>query len=73
MDVLAACIWLEDGDVDHCVSGARTSHRAFDEALSASHDDDTLVITSLDRRGRSTQITLALAEDLGGRGHSSGY
>ena len=36
--------------------------------LDALHDGDTLVITTLDRLGRSTQNMLAFAEELRGRG-----
>ncbi|PPF66638.1 resolvase [Clavibacter michiganensis] len=69
-DLLAAGIRRDDLYVDHGVSGARASRPAFDEALRALHDGDTLVITTLDRLGRSTQNMLALAEDLRGRGAS---
>lgn len=69
-DLHAAGIRRDDLYVDHGVSGARASRPAFDEALSALHDGDTLVITTLDRLGRSTQNMLALAEDLRGRGAS---
>ncbi|MEJ1815929.1 recombinase family protein [Clavibacter michiganensis] len=69
-DLLAAGIRRDDLYVDHGVSGARASRPAFDEALRALHNGDTLVITTLDRLGRSTQNMLALAEDLRGRGAS---
>jgi DNA invertase Pin-like site-specific DNA recombinase len=69
-DLLTAGIRRDDLYVDHGVSGARASRPAFDEALRALHDGDTLVITTLDRLGRSTQNMLALAEDLRGRGAS---
>ncbi|UKF32431.1 recombinase family protein [Clavibacter phaseoli] len=69
-DLLAAGIRRDDLYVDHGVSGARASRPAFDEALRALHDGDTLVITTLDRLGRSTQNMLALAEDLRERGAS---
>jgi DNA invertase Pin-like site-specific DNA recombinase len=69
-DLLAAGIRRDDLYVDHGVSGARASRPAFDEALLALHDGDTLVITTLDRLGRSTQNMLALAEDLRRRGAS---
>jgi DNA invertase Pin-like site-specific DNA recombinase len=66
-DLLAAGIRRDDLYVDHGVSGARASRPAFDESLRALHDGDTLLITTLDRLGRSTQNVLALAEDLRGR------
>jgi DNA invertase Pin-like site-specific DNA recombinase len=69
-DLLTAGIRRDDLYVDHGVSGARASRPAFDEALRALHDGDTLVITTLDRLGRSTQNMLALAEELRGRGAS---
>jgi DNA invertase Pin-like site-specific DNA recombinase len=69
-DLLVAGIRRDDLYVDHGVSGARALRPAFDEALRALHDGDTLVITTLDRLGRSTQNMLALAEDLRGRGTS---
>jgi DNA invertase Pin-like site-specific DNA recombinase len=69
-DLLAGGIRRDDLHVDHSFSGARASRPAFDEALRALHDCDTLVITTLDRLGRSTQNMLALAEDLRGRSAS---
>ncbi len=66
-DLLAAGIRRDDLYVDHGVSGARASRPAFDEALRALHDGDTLAIMTLDRLGGSTQNMLALAEDLRGR------
>jgi hypothetical protein len=69
-DLLAAGVRRDDLYVGHGVSGARASRPAFDDAVRALHDGDTLVITTLDRLGRSTQNMLALAEDLRGRGAS---
>jgi DNA invertase Pin-like site-specific DNA recombinase len=69
-DLLAAGLRRDDLCVDHGVSGARASWPALDEALRALHDGDTLVITTLDGLGRSTQNMLALAEDPRGRGAS---
>ena len=48
--------------------GARAPHPQFDRALDALIDGDTLVITSLDRLGRSTQNMLAFADELRDRG-----
>jgi len=61
-DLIAAGIRRDDLYVDEGVSGARASRPAFDKAVAALHDGDTLVITTLDRLGRSTQNMLALAE-----------
>jgi len=71
-DLLTADVRRDDLYVDHGVSGTRASRPAFDGALRALHDGDTLVVTTLDRLGRSTQNMLALAEDLRGRGVASG-
>ena len=58
----------DDLYVDHGLSGARASRPGFDRALEALHDGDTLVISSLDRLGRSTVNMLGLSEDLRARG-----
>ncbi|TDX74972.1 DNA invertase Pin-like site-specific DNA recombinase [Rathayibacter sp. PhB151] len=68
VDLLAAGIRRDDLYVDHGVSGARASRPQFDRALDALHEGDTLVITTLDRLGRSTQNMLAFADELRGRG-----
>lgn len=67
-DLLAAGVRRDDLYTDHGVSGARTSRPRFDKALAALHEGDTLVITTLDRLGRSTVNMLGLAEELRGRG-----
>jgi DNA invertase Pin-like site-specific DNA recombinase len=67
-DLLAAGIRRDDLYIDHGVSGARASRPQFDRALDALHDRDTLVITTLDRLGRSTQNMLSFADELRGRG-----
>lgn len=58
----------DDLYVDHGVSGARASRPKFDSALAALAAGDTLVITTLDRLGRSTRNLLAFADELRGRG-----
>lgn len=68
VDLLAAGVRRDDLYVDHGVSGARASRPQFDRAIEALIDGDTLVITTLDRLGRSTQNMLAFAEQLRGRG-----
>lgn len=67
-DLLAAGVRRDDLYVDHGVSGARASRPQFDRALEALMVGDTLVITTLDRLGRSTQNMLAFADELRGRG-----
>lgn len=54
--------------VDHGVSGGLTKRPEFDRALEALHQGDTLVVTTLDRLGRSRANMLALADTLRGRG-----
>jgi DNA invertase Pin-like site-specific DNA recombinase len=68
VDLMAAGVRRDDLYVDRGVSGARASRPQFDRALDALIDGDTLVITTLDRLGRSTQNMLAFADDLRGRG-----
>jgi DNA invertase Pin-like site-specific DNA recombinase len=58
----------DDLYVDHGVSGGRASRPQFDKAVAALEEGDTLVITTLDRLGRSTQNMLVFAETLRGRG-----
>ncbi len=63
-DLLAAGVRRDDLYIDHGVSGARASRPAFDRALDALHDGDTLVVTTLDRLGRSTIDMLSFAAQL---------
>lgn len=67
-DLLAAGVRRDDLYIDHGVSGSRASRPQFDLALAALIEGDTLVITTLDRLGRSTQNMLAFAEELRARG-----
>lgn len=67
-DLLAAGVRRDDLYIDHGVSGARASRPQFDQALDALIKGDTLVITTLDRLGRSTQNMLAFADELRSRG-----
>ncbi|MEX5271785.1 recombinase family protein [Kocuria sabuli] len=67
-DLLGAGVRRDDLYVDHGVSGARASRPQFDKAVMSLEDGDTLVITTLDRLGRSTQNMLTFAEALRGRG-----
>ena len=50
------------------VRGARARRPEFDRALDALHAGDTLVITTLDRLGRSTANMLSLADNLRAKG-----
>jgi len=68
VDLLSAGVRRDDLYIDHGVSGARASRPQLDNALDALIEGDTLVITTLDRLGRSTKDMLALAEDLRNRG-----
>lgn len=67
-DLLAAGVRRDDLYVDHGVSGARASRVELDKAMGALHDGDTLVITTLDRLGRSTLNMLGLADELRTKG-----
>jgi len=67
-DLLAAGVRRDDLYVDHGVSGAQASRPRFDRALDALIDGDTLVVTTLDRLGRSTQNMLVFADELRSRG-----
>ncbi|MCZ4141854.1 resolvase, partial [Escherichia coli] len=57
-DLLAAGVRRDDLYTDHGLSGALAKRPGLDKALNALHPDDTLVITTLDRLGRSTQKML---------------
>ncbi len=67
-DLLAAGVRRDDLYVDQGISGARASRPQFDRALDALQAGDTLVITTLDRLGRSTQNMLDFAQQLRDRG-----
>lgn len=56
--------------VDHGVSGARDKRPALEQCLSALQEEDTLVVATLDRLGRSTTHMLTLANELQERGIS---
>ncbi|MGP5022208.1 recombinase family protein [Glutamicibacter arilaitensis] len=63
-DLLAAGVRRDDLYIDHGQSGALAKRPGLDKALTALHPDDTLIITTLDRLGRSTQKMLDLAQEL---------
>lgn len=67
-DLLAAGVRRDDLYIDHGVSGARASRVELDKAMGSLHDGDTLVITTLDRLGRSTVNMLGLADELRTKG-----
>ncbi|MFC4903769.1 recombinase family protein [Kocuria oceani] len=67
-DLLGVGVRRDDVYVDSGVSGSRASRPQFDRAVAALERGDTLVITTLDRLGRSTQNMLTFAEALRGRG-----
>lgn len=54
------------------MSGARATQPAFDRVLAARQEGDTLVITTLDRLGRSTVNILSLSEQLWSMGVNLG-
>lgn len=63
-DLVAAGVRRDDLYIDQGVSGARASRPQFDRAVDALEVGDTLVITTLDRLGRSTQNMLDFAQTL---------
>ncbi len=67
-DLLSAGVRRDDLYVDQGVSGARATRPQFNRALDALEAKDTLVVTTLDRLGRSTQNMLDFAQELRGRG-----
>lgn len=68
LDLLEAGVRKDDLYIDHGVSGATASRPASDRALDSLQSGDTLVITTLDRLGRSTANMLGLIDDLRERG-----
>ncbi|GKV71709.1 recombinase family protein [Pseudarthrobacter sp. NCCP-2145] len=68
VDLLAAGVRRDDMYVDHGVSGAKAYRAELDKALAALHKGDTLVVTTLDRLGRSTVNMLKLADEIKGKG-----
>ncbi|WP_270264404.1 recombinase family protein [Kocuria marina] len=67
-DLVCAGVRRDDLYIDHGVSGVHASRPEFDQAMSALQDGDTLVVTTLDRLGRSTQNMLDLAQALRAQG-----
>jgi DNA invertase Pin-like site-specific DNA recombinase len=68
IDLLASGVRADDLYIDHGVSGSRASRPEFDRAASSLIEGDTLVVTTLDRLGRSTANMLVLADELRVRG-----
>jgi DNA invertase Pin-like site-specific DNA recombinase len=71
-DLLAAGVRRDDLYVDHGMSGARASRPALEQALDALIEGDTLVSTTLDRLGHSTQNMVAFAAELRAKGAGLG-
>lgn len=67
-DLLGAGVRRDDLYTDRGVSGSRASRPGSDKALEALQEGDTLVITTLDRLGRSTANMLDLSKALRERG-----
>ncbi|MGX5359721.1 recombinase family protein [Kocuria sp. KH4] len=67
-DLLGAGVRRDDVYVNYGVSEGRVFRSAFDKAVAALGEGGTLVITMLDRLGRSTQNMLAFVEALPGLG-----
>lgn len=65
-DLFATGVRRDDLYIDHGISGARASRPEFGRAIAALPGDDRLVITTLDRLGRSTANMLELADRLRG-------
>ncbi|MEG9249997.1 recombinase family protein [Arthrobacter sp. Soc17.1.1.1] len=63
-DLLSAGVRRDDLYVDSGVSGAHARRPQLDNALGALQGGDTLIVTTLDRLGRSTANMLALADEL---------
>ncbi|MDO2933448.1 recombinase family protein [Paeniglutamicibacter sulfureus] len=68
VDLLAAGVLPADLHTDHGVSGARDKRPGLDAARAKLRAGDTLVITTLDRLGRSTENMLVLAKELEDQG-----
>ena len=66
-DLLHAGVRRDDLYIDSGVSGRCGLRPAFNKAVAALENGDRLVVTTLDRLGRSTQNMLAFAETLRGK------
>ena len=65
--LIAAGVEVDDIYSD-TVSGAKFGRAGLDALLGAAREDDTIVVTSLDRLGRSLSQIVALADELHRRG-----
>lgn len=63
-DLLKAGVRQDDLYIDNGVSGAKASRPQFDLARRALQPGDTLVVTTLDRLGRTTEAMLKLSKEL---------
>jgi DNA invertase Pin-like site-specific DNA recombinase len=68
IDLKAAGVRADDLYVDHGISGAKAERPGLTAALKALQTGDTLVITTLDRLGRSTVNLLSVIDGLKDRG-----
>jgi DNA invertase Pin-like site-specific DNA recombinase len=69
-DLMAAGVRRDDIYLDHGVSGSRASRPGLDSALGALQSGDSLVVSTLDRLGRSTAHMLQLVEQFRHQGVS---
>lgn len=63
-DLLKAGVRQDDLYIDNGVSGAKASRPRFDLVRRALQPGDTLVVTTLDRLGRTTEAMLKLSKEL---------
>lgn len=63
-DLVSAGVRRDDLYIDEGVSGAHARRPQFNKSLEALHEGDTLIVTTLDRLGRSTSNMLTLADEL---------
>ncbi|WP_055084054.1 recombinase family protein [Kocuria salsicia] len=63
-DLVTVGVRRDDVYVDHGVSGAKASRPGLDRVMGALQEGDTLVVSTMDRLGRSTQNMLELAQSL---------
>ncbi|MFC9935350.1 recombinase family protein [Glutamicibacter sp. NPDC127525] len=67
-DLLKSGVRQDDLYIDNGVSGAKASRPQFNLARQSLQAGDTLVVTTLDRLGRSTEAMLALSKELEDKG-----
>ncbi|PPF73379.1 recombinase family protein [Pseudoclavibacter sp. Z016] len=67
-DLAQAGVPARDTFADHGVSGAKTSRPGLDSLLDYAESGDVIVVTKLDRLGRSTAHVITLLDQLAARG-----